>query len=220
VLRDATLRIERGERVAIVGPNGAGKTTLLQTMGGLIAPVSGTIAWEGAARLPQVAYVWQGLHLVQRLSVIENVLVGAVARSRSPRTWIRKFPAVEIARARALLERVGISHLAEERADRLSGGERQRVAIARALMQDSALMLADEPTASLDWNMAREVAELLSGLVAERGMALITVAHDATLLGALCDRVIVVRGGRIAFDGPLTGLDLPANIESWRGPPR
>jgi phosphonate transport system ATP-binding protein len=202
VIRDLSLEVAAGERVVIVGPNGAGKSTLLRALGGLVAPSLGTVSWPAHPEGPRVAFIWQGIHLVQRLSVVENVLAGALGRCRSPLTWARVFPREETARAMAQLDRLGIAHLAHERAGRLSGGERQRVAIARALMQDADVLLADEPTASLDWSAAREVARQLSRLAASEGLTLVSAVHDLSLIEDFGDRVVVLRGGRVDFDGP------------------
>jgi phosphonate transport system ATP-binding protein len=194
VLHAITLRIAPAERVSLIGPNGAGKTTLLRALA------------QAAAPQARVAFVWQGLHLVQRLSVLENVLLGALGRCRSPATWLRRFPKAEEDRAAALLRTVGIEHLSHERADRLSGGERQRVAIARALMQDGDILLADEPTASLDWTTAREVAALLCSVASDRGMALVTVVHDIELTELLGDRLVLLGDGHVEYDGARMGL--------------
>jgi phosphonate transport system ATP-binding protein len=202
VLRDVSLEVASGERMVIVGPNGAGKSTLLKALGGLVAPSLGTVSWPAHPEGPRVAFIWQGIHLVQRLSVLENVLAGALGRCRSPLTWARIFPPDEVARAMAQLERLGIAHLARERAGRLSGGERQRVAIARALMQDADVLLADEPTASLDWSAAREVARQLSQLAISQGLTLVSAVHDLSLIPEFADRVVALRDGRVAFDGP------------------
>jgi phosphonate transport system ATP-binding protein len=202
VIRDLSLEVASGERVVIVGPNGAGKSTLLRALGGLVAPSIGTVSWPAHPEGPRVAFIWQGIHLVQRLSVMENVLAGALGRCRSPLTWARVFPREETARAMVQLDRLGIAHLAHERAGRLSGGERQRVAIARALMQDADVLLADEPTASLDWSAAREVARQLSGLAASEGLTLVSAVHDLSLIEDFGDRVVVLRGGQVDFDGP------------------
>jgi len=200
-LRGVSLSIETRERVVIVGRNGAGKSTLLKAMAGLLPPSMGEVEWPLHPKGPRVALIWQGIHLVQRLSVLENVLIGALGRCCSPLTWVRVFPEAERVRARSQLARVGIGHLADERAGRLSGGERQRVAIARALMQDADVLLADEPTSSLDWGAARDVARLLSELAASEGFTLVSVVHDLSLVEALGDRVVVLHEGRVAFDG-------------------
>jgi phosphonate transport system ATP-binding protein len=202
VIRDVSLEVACGERVVIVGRNGAGKSTLLRALGGLVAPSFGAVSWPAHPEGPRVAFIWQGIHLVQRLSVVENVLAGALGRCRSPLTWARAFPRPETARAMAQLERLGIAHLAHERAGRLSGGERQRVAIARALMQDADVLLADEPTASLDWSAAREVARQLSQLAASEGLTLVSAVHDLSLIEEFADHIVVLRGGRVDFDGP------------------
>ena len=202
VLRDLSFQVEARERVVVIGPNGAGKSTLLRALGGLLAPSFGAVDWPAHPGGPRVAFIWQGIHLVQRLSVLENVLVGACGRCRSPLTWLRRFPEHEQARASDLLRQLGIDHLAHERAGRLSGGERQRAAIARALMQDADVLLADEPTASLDWDSARDVACRLSALAAGAGRTLVSVVHDLSLVEELGERVIELREGRLVSDGP------------------
>lgn len=201
ILAGITVDFRRGERVAVVGANGAGKSTFLKLLAGAIQPSTGEIDRPDECEA-RAALVWQGLALVQRLCVLENVLVGATGECKSPATWWRIFPRQEIRRAMSLLERLGIAHLADERVDRLSGGERQRVAIGRALMQKADVLVADEPTASLDWRAAREVAGLLSGLALVEGITTITAVHDVSLLEVLCDRVIGLARGRVAFDLP------------------
>lgn len=214
-------RVMPGERVALIGPNGAGKSTLLRCLVGLVRPTEGRlevlgtvlaapgVAPVGGTRLralrSQVGHVMQGLHLVQRLSALENVLVGALARLPGWRSWLRCYPADELAAARAALAAVGLGPLARSRSDRLSGGERQKVAIARMLMQRPRLILADEPTASLDPQAAAEVCRLLAD--AARGATLVCVVHNPALLPLLADRVVGLREGRIAFDLPVAALD-------------
>ena len=222
-LEIARLRIDAGERLAIVGPNGAGKSTLLRCLSGFAAPVAGRVqvldrvvdvrmAGAELRRLRgEVAQVLQGLHLVQRLTVLENVLVGALGRLHGWRSWARWHRPQDVAEALRAIEAVGLTPKAGERTDRLSGGERQKVSIARMLMQRPQLILADEPTASLDPAAAREVCRLL-----RRGAAqatLISVVHQPELLPLLADRVIGLRHGRLVFDQPLTGLD-PAMLDA------
>lgn len=205
------LRIAAGERVAIVGANGAGKSTLLRLLSGFTVPASGQIEVLGR-RLPlrgaelrglraEVGQVLQGLHLVQRLSALDNVLIGALGRIAGWRGWTRQHRADDIAEAIAALERVGLAAHAGIRVDRLSGGERQKVAIARLLMQRPRLILADEPTAALDPRAAEETCALLAG--AAQGATLVTVVHNPALLPLLAKRVIGIKQGRIAFDLPL-----------------
>ena len=221
------LQVRRGERLAIVGPNGAGKSTLLRCLSGFLRPQSGRVQVLGQAlvqehgqRLParelrrlrcDVAQVLQGLHLVQRLSALDNVMVGALGRLSGWRSWARWHHTADVAEALRALDAVGLAAKAHERADRLSGGERQKVSVARMLMQRPRLILADEPTASLDPSAAREVCRLLSDSASQA--TLITVVHDIDLLPWLADRVIGLRQGRLQFDEPVARLD-PARLEA------
>jgi phosphonate transport system ATP-binding protein len=208
-----TLTVGTGERVALVGHNGAGKTTLLRLCSGFMRPDRGSAEVLGRALAEtlstaelralrrEVGQVLQGLHLVARLTALENVLIGSLGRVTGWRSWTRCFPAREIADAEAALRAVGLFQHARTRADRLSGGEKQKVAIARLLLQRPRLILADEPTAALDPSAAAEVCQLL--LQAARQATLITVVHNPALLPLLAERVIGLRQGRIAFDLPL-----------------
>jgi len=219
ILDNVDLSVMHGERIAIVGHNGAGKSTLLKLMTGIVHPSHGEVRVLGhtlerplsAAALRKlradVGQVFQGLHLVGRLTVLENVLLGSLARNRSPLTWARLFPRTEVQRAEAALQQVGLIGKAGMRADRLSGGERQKTAIARMLLQAPRLILADEPTASLDPLAASDIAAMLASLARQQHMTLVTVVHDPGLLAVLADRVIGMRQGRIAFDLPVADVD-------------
>lgn len=210
------LAIRAGERVAVVGHNGAGKSTLLRCLSGFIAPVRGRVQVLGRAleQHPgpaalralrgEIGQVMQGLHLVQRLSALDNVLIGALARRPGWRSWARLHRAADVTEAEAALAAVGLLAKADQRSDRLSGGERQKVAIARMLMQRPRLILADEPTASLDPLAAAEICSLLAR--AARGATLITVVHSPSLLPLLADRVLGLKLGRLVFDKALAEL--------------
>ncbi len=185
VLRDIALEIQRGEAVAVMGPSGSGKSTLLHLLGTLDRPTSGTVRLESADpfTLPErlladfrnrhIGFVFQDHHLLPQCSVLENVLI--------PTLVGRDDPAQVQARARHLLERVGLSERLEHRPAELSGGERQRVAVARALIHHPVLLLADEPTGNLDRRSARVVGQLLLELHREENNILIVVTHSQEL---------------------------------------
>ena len=211
------LTVRHGERIAIIGHNGAGKSTLLRLLSGFMAPSQGAAnvlghdlsrplpADELRALRVELGQVLQGLHLVTRLSALDNVLTGSLGRVSGWRSWTRCFPGDEIRRAEAALHAVGLLTRAATRADRLSGGERQKVAIARLLMQGPKLILADEPTAALDPSATAEVCRLLLEAPAEA--TLITVIHTPSLLPLLAERVIGLKQGKIAFDLPITAVN-------------
>ena len=231
LLADVSLHVRPKERLAIIGANGAGKTTLLKALTGMVLPSSGSMDVLGQSVSRQmtpedlrhlrgrVGQVFQGLHLVGRLSALENVLIGALARSQSVLTCARLFPDHERDHAQASLEAVGNGHLALLRLDRLSGGERQKVAVARALNQNPELILADEPTANLDPIAAREIADLLARIAGERGLALITVAHTLSLLPNLAERVIGLKAGRILFDQSIDAIEEDQMQQLYKGDP-
>lgn len=212
ILDIPTLTVAQGERVAVIGHNGAGKSTLFKLLTGFMRPAHGEVQVLGRSlgaslsakqwRLmrQEIGQVLQGLHLVGRLSALDNVLIGALGRVSGWRSWTRFFPAVEIQRAEAALQQVGMLTRATARADQLSGGERQKVGVARMLMQGPRLILADEPTAALDPTAAAEICRLLVDAAA--GATLLTVVHNPALLPVLADRVIGLRQGRVAFDLP------------------
>jgi phosphonate transport system ATP-binding protein len=216
LLHDVGITIAAGERVALVGHNGAGKSTLLRSLSGFARVSQGSLRVldtdmarpQDAATLrrlrARVAQVHQGLHLVGRWSALDNVLIGGAARSRSPLSWLGRWPAHERASAIAALARVGMGGAAGRRTDSLSGGERQKVAIARALHQGGALLPADDPPACLDAAAADEVVRLLREVASERQSALVCVVHDLELLPRLADRVIALRRGAVLADMTVT----------------
>lgn len=205
------LAIGAAERVAVVGHNGAGKTTLLKTLSGFVSPSHGRLRVLGErlddpeldlrALRRQIGQVMQGLHLVPRLSALDNVLIGCLPRVGGWQSWARLFPDEEVVAARQALRDVGLLARADTRADRLSGGEKQKVAIARLLLQKPQLILADEPTAALDPAASAEVCHLLAR--AANGATLISVVHNPSLLPLLAERVLGLKDGRLVFDLPL-----------------
>jgi phosphonate transport system ATP-binding protein len=228
VLRGINLQIEQGEFVCIIGLSGAGKSTLLRCVNRLIEASSGAI-WvpralsglsaDGAQvdvrklnpeelRLlrRKVGMVFQQFNIVKRLSVIENVLSGGLGYQPGLRTVLRIFSREEKRQALTNLKRVGLLDHAYKRADQLSGGEQQRVAIARTLMQQPAIILADEPVASLDPRLSRVVLDILKRVCREDGITALVSLHTLELTREYADRIIGLKQGQILFDGPTRDL--------------
>lgn len=213
VLRGIDLAIAAQGMTAVIGPSGTGKSTLLRCINRLVEPTRGSIALGGeelttlrgaALRRARrrIGMVFQEYNLVERLSVMENVLSGRLGFVPLWRAWLRRYPQADVARAFALLDAVGLPDHATRRADALSGGQRQRVGIARALMQSPALLLADEPTSSLDPKTAVEVMELMARLTGAAGVPVIVNIHNVELARRFAGRIIGMTGGAVVFDGP------------------
>jgi phosphonate transport system ATP-binding protein len=211
------LTIRRGEFVVILGPSGAGKTTFLRSLNRLVEPTSGTIRVAGGAVTGappselrtvrrQVGMIFQQFNLVRRLSVLDNVLTGRLGYVAPLPSIAGRFPLADRVLARDCLGEVGLTHLADRRADTLSGGEQQRVAIARALAQSPSVMLADEPTASLDPALTESIMETLRRINTARGLTLVVSQHQLPTALAYATRIVGFRGGRIVFDGPPTAV--------------
>lgn len=218
VLRGINLEIGAQGITAVIGPSGTGKSTLLRCINRLVEPTAGAILMgdEDLAKLRgaalrqarrRIGMVFQEYNLVERLSVMENVLTGRLGYVPLWRAWLRRYPAPDIERAFALLDAVGLPEQATRRADALSGGQRQRVGIARALMQSPALLLADEPTSSLDPKTAVEVMELMARLTGEAGVPVIVNIHNVDLAKRFAIRIIGMTGGAVVFDGPPEALE-------------
>jgi putative ABC transport system ATP-binding protein len=199
-LRGVDLTIQRGEFVALVGPSGSGKSTVLNLIGGLDRPTSGQVWIDGVElsatderaltrhRREHVGFVFQTFNLLPRLTAEENVAL--------PLMFSGVPHQERLSRARALLQRVGLSHRLTHRPSQLSGGEQQRVAIARALVGQPALLLADEPTGNLDTTTGAEIMALLQKLNQEGDLTLLVVTHDPEV-AAFADRVVTLRDGRV-----------------------
>lgn len=212
-LRDVTLQVDPGEQLTLIGPNGCGKSTLMKCLIGLERASSGSIRLDGAELIglkgrslrqirSRVGCVFQQMNLVPNLSVIQNVLFGAMGRVGYWRAL--NLTARQSVREEAMtaLDRVGLADLSARRTTRLSGGQQQRVAIARMLMQDAQVVIADEPVASLDPRAAEEVMDLLYAVVEERRMSLICILHQMNLVERYARRLIGMKAGVIAFDLP------------------
>lgn len=212
-LQSIDLTVPDGQVMALIGPSGAGKSTLIRCVNRLVEPTSGEILLDdknitalnrGELRAVrrQMGMIFQEYALVERLSVMENVLTGRLGYVGFWRSWIRKFPQSDIDEAFRLLERVGLDHMVDKRADELSGGQRQRVGICRALVQNPKLLLVDEPTASLDPKTSRQIMRLITELCDERGLAAIVNIHDVMLAQIFAKRIVGLRLGEIVYDGP------------------
>ncbi|MFN3649807.1 MAG: ABC transporter ATP-binding protein [Armatimonadota bacterium] len=202
VLAGVDLRVAPGESVAIVGPSGSGKSTLLNIIGTLDRPTAGTVRLGGrdvtsldeqalaALRNREIGFIFQLHHLLPQCTVLENVLVPTLAGGAEK----RREPAE--ARARRLLERVGLGARLDHRPGQLSGGERQRAAVVRALINEPPLLLADEPTGALDRASAENLADLLVELNREEGVALVVITHAMSLARRM-SRVLALENGRL-----------------------
>ena len=185
VLKGVSFSVREGEKVAIVGRSGAGKSTLLNILGGLLKPTSGTVS-----RPKNFGFVFQSYHLMPELTVLENVLLPTMAR----RAAALATRAASEARARDLLEKVGLGKRLDHLPAELSGGERQRVALARALVTDPALVLADEPTGNLDAMTGADILRILSELSGDGKTSLVMVTHSPAA-AAVCDRTLSLEDG-------------------------
>jgi phosphonate transport system ATP-binding protein len=207
------LEVPKGQVMALIGPSGAGKSTLIRCVNRLVDPTSGKVWLDGteitsvggrAGRRPRrrMGMIFQEYALVERLTVMENVLSGRLGYVGFWRSYFRRFAQSDVDHAFELLERVGLDHMVDKRADELSGGQRQRVGIARALIQDPELLLVDEPTASLDPKTSRQIMRLICELCKEWELAAIVNIHDVLLAQMFAERIVGLQLGEIVYDGP------------------
>ncbi|HZH55982.1 phosphonate ABC transporter ATP-binding protein [Yanghanlia caeni] len=235
VLKGITLEIAGDGLTAVIGPSGTGKSTLLRCVNRLIEPTRGRILLKheadtvdlatirGAAlrrARRRIGMVFQEYNLVERLTVMENLLTGRLGYTSAFNAWRRRFDPADIQYAYSLLETVGLAGFANQRADALSGGQRQRVGIARALMQRPQILLADEPTSSLDPKTSVEIMELLLEQGRAQRIPVIVNIHDVELARRYATRIVGMSGGHVVYDGDASGLshDVLKQIyggESW-----
>ena len=212
-LKGINLEIPNGQVVALIGPSGAGKSTFIRTINRLVEPTSGKVYFANEKNditslnksklrkiRRQIGMIFQEFALVERLSVMENVLSGRLGYVGFWNSFFRKFPQKDIEEAFRLLQRIGLEHMLDKRADELSGGQRQRVGIARALIQNPILLLVDEPTASLDPKNSRQIMRLICELCQERNLAAIINIHDVFLAQNFAERIIGLKAGEIVYD--------------------
>jgi phosphonate transport system ATP-binding protein len=225
-LDGVNLTVRRGEIVVLLGLSGSGKSTLLRHLDALEIPTGGNVRVLGedvpaltGRRLrtlrSRVGFIFQQFELVPSLSVLENVLTGALADLRGPRLGLWSYPKAKKLRALAHLDRVGLLDRAYQRADTLSGGQQQRVAIARALMQNPSILLADEPVASLDPESSDQVMALIREIAYEEGLTVLCSLHQVDLAISWADRIVGLRHGAVVLDLPATGLSKAEVMEIY-----
>ncbi len=216
------------EIVAIIGPSGAGKSTLIKCINRLIEPTAGSIVLDGTELTTlsedelrrvrrDIGMVYQEYNLVERLTVMENVLSGRLGYLNTWRSILRRYPSKDVSRAYEILDIVGMDGHEDDRVDELSGGQRQRVGIARAILQDPKILLADEPTSSLDPETSHAVMELLSETAKSNDVPVLINIHEVELALEYADQVIGLSGGKIVFRGTPDEVTEEAKDRIYRG---
>ncbi len=218
ILQGVSFGVDAEDFFAIIGPSGAGKSTLIRCINRLVEPTGGSIRLYDTEVLTlsqsdlrklrrNIGMIFQEFNLVDRMSVMDNVLSGRLGYVGNLRSLFRLFSRDDITRALQILDRVGLIDHVDKRADELSGGQRQRVGIARALMQDPKLLLLDEPTSSLDPKISREVMALIKEIATEFGVPVLCNIHDVQLALEFCNKIIGLQDGVKMFDGPTDSID-------------
>ena len=218
ILKGISFDVAENDFLAIIGPSGAGKSTLIRCINRLVEPTSGQIYFHGQD-VTQLSYrelrkirrgigmIFQEFNLIDRMSVMDNLLSGRLGFTGNMRTLFKAFKRQDIDSALKLLERVGLSDQVDKRADELSGGQRQRVGIARALMQDPKLLLLDEPTSSLDPKISREIMNLVKEMAFELKVPCLCNIHDVQLAMDSCNKIIGIQEGTKMFEGTPESLN-------------
>ena len=218
ILKGVSFSVEADDFFAVIGPSGAGKSTLIRCINRLVEPSGGEILFydREVTKLPgrqlrllrrDIGMIFQEFNLIDRMSVMDNVLSGRLGYTGNLRSLFRAFPRADIQRALDLLDRVGLIDHVDKRADELSGGQRQRVGIARALMQSPKLLLVDEPTSALDPKISREVMALIKQMATEFKVPCLCNIHDVQLAMEFCNKIIGLQDGNKMFDGPTGKMD-------------
>ncbi|ELZ31892.1 phosphonate ABC transporter ATP-binding protein [Halorubrum distributum] len=227
-LRGVDLSVGGSETTAMIGPSGAGKSTFIRCVNRLTEPTTGTVELDGTdltaldddglreARR-DIGMIFQEYNLVERLTVMENVLTGRLGYVSAWRAFRRDFPPEDVERAYEILERVGLGDMENKRVDELSGGQRQRVGIARAVVQQPKILLVDEPTSSLDPETSNTVMRLLTEIAAERGVPVLINIHEVDLAIEHADRIVGLHDGEVVFEGATNELGDDALDRVYRG---
>jgi len=222
------MSVEGSETVAMIGPSGAGKSTFIRCVNRLTEPSGGEVylddteltslgddALRSARR--DIGMIFQEYNLVERLTVMENVLTGRLGYVSAWKAFRRSFPAEDVERAYEILERVGLGDMENKRVDELSGGQRQRVGIARAVIQQPKILLVDEPTSSLDPETSDTVMRLLTGIAGEREVPVLINIHEVDLAIEHADRIVGLHDGELVFEGSPSELDQQGLDQVYRG---
>ena len=227
-LQGVDLSVAGSETVAMIGPSGAGKSTFIRCVNRLTEPSGGRIELDGTALTAldsnglrdarrDIGMIFQEYNLVERLTVMENVLSGRLGYVSTWQAFRRSFPAEDIERAYEILERVGLDDMENKRVDELSGGQRQRVGIARAVIQQPKILLVDEPTSSLDPETSETVMTLLTDIAAEREISVLINIHEVDLAMEHADRIVGLHDGELVFEGTPAELDDHGLDQVYRG---
>ncbi|MDZ7745900.1 MAG: phosphonate ABC transporter ATP-binding protein [Halobacteriales archaeon] len=227
-LKGVTASVEGSETVAMIGPSGAGKSTFIRCVNRLTEPSSGevylddtelTALGDDALRSARrdIGMIFQEYNLVERLTVMENVLTGRLGYVSAWQAFRRSFPPEDIERAYEILDQVGLGDMENKRVDELSGGQRQRVGIARAVIQQPKILLVDEPTSSLDPETSGTVMRLLTEIAAEREVPVLINIHEVDLAIEHADRIVGLHDGEVVFEGPSSELDQQGLDQVYRG---
>ena len=227
-LKGVTMSVEGSETVAMIGPSGAGKSTFIRCINRLTEPNGGQVYLEDTeltglgddalrSARRDVGMIFQEYNLVERLTVMENVLTGRLGYVSAWQAFRRSFPAEDIERAYRILDRVGLADMENKRVDELSGGQRQRVGIARAVIQQPKILLVDEPTSSLDPETSDTVMRLLTDIAAEREVPVLINIHEVDLAMEHADRIVGLHDGELVFEGSPSELDQQGLDQVYRG---
>ena len=227
-LKGVTTSVKGSETVAMIGPSGAGKSTFIRCVNRLTEPSGGEVHLDDTeltglgddalrAARRDIGMIFQEYNLVERLTVMENVLTGRLGYVSAWQAFRRSFPAEDVDRAYEILERVGLGDMENKRVDELSGGQRQRVGIARAVIQQPKILLVDEPTSSLDPETSNTVMRLLTDIAAEREVPVLINIHEVDLALEHADRIVGLHDGELVFEGSPSDLDQQGLDQVYRG---
>jgi phosphonate transport system ATP-binding protein len=212
-LDDVSFTVGDGEFVVILGPSGAGKSTLLRILNGLTTPTEGSVYMgdeEITGARSDIAMVFQLHYVIESLSAYRNALTGALSRAELLESVLTRYDREDKQAALEALETVGLLQEAEQRSGSMSGGQKQRVGIARALVQQPALLLADEPVASLDPKAANTVMRYMKTAAEKRNLTTIASLHQVNIAREFGDRFIGIKDGEVVFDGDHEAMTMDA----------